>query len=393
MQYVSTVTLLDNLTPGQADKKSFALAKKKMLAELELNGGAAVTINGREFTKNDIVNFFDNLQQADNLAYHIIVANDAVLLCFLEQNFLNNGDRFSNNESYADPGFIDWISPYFFTSFTSFAEECLVGEEVVERLHSTDPLFVKYSATTTWQKNDDGWATLLANAIIMNSYYLEEAWKKIEDIVRQQLEYLKEFHQAKGLVGKNLIEPLIDFRYVTMLQRLPAERFRYLRDEYAYMMMQCAVHIFNTVNRYDAETIIDNALQLVVSYDVKESILAKQSEMHHLVNKKPAGRGGGSWGLRGVGFLLFMIFKIATCNSYSGHSDYNFENAPVIFSSPYDTTAHSQTPQLDSLIYQVQQGRTFDTIPATLPAAQPSKQSPALDSILRKLRQQNSKSP
>lgn len=153
MQYISPVALLETLTPGQADKKGFSLAKKKMLAELELNGGSVVTISGREFTRNDIIVFFDNLQHTDNLSYHIIVANDAVLLRFLEYNFLENRDRFSNNELYSDAGFIEWISPYFFTSFTSFAEECLVGREAYQTAApSTDPLFVSYSEQPKPQK-------------------------------------------------------------------------------------------------------------------------------------------------------------------------------------------------------------------------------------------------
>jgi len=296
MQYISPFALLQTLTPGQADKQSLALAKKKMLAELELNGGAVVTINGNEFTKNDIVNFFDNLQQTGNLSFHIIVANDAVLLRFLEQHFLNNGDRFSNNELYADAGFIEWVSPYFFKSFTRFAEKCLPG------------------------KDDSGWVALFSNPVLMNSLYTEQAWQIIENIVRKDLANLYSFLKSKGSRGIHSIKKLIDSRYTLMLQQLPVSRFTDLRNEYGAVMMHCSIPIFNGGNKAGAMETIENAWRLAVTRELKDHIQAKQAEMDHILRThREAGKAGGwltvptTW--RVVIIVIIIVLKFATCAS------------------------------------------------------------------------------
>ncbi len=61
-----------------------------MLAELELNDGNSILVNGKEVSKNDIIRFFDDLQQSTDLSYHVAVYRDKVLLKFLEYSILEN---------------------------------------------------------------------------------------------------------------------------------------------------------------------------------------------------------------------------------------------------------------------------------------------------------------
>lgn len=318
MQYISPVPLLETLNGEQPDKKSISLARKKMLAELELNGGS-VDINGGELSKNDIINLFDELQQGDNLSYHFAVANDAVLLRLLEYNIIEKGDRFNDNELYDGPQFIEWISPYFFNSFSIFARECLLGSQVSIKISTpADPLVNPYANDSPIpQKNDGGWSALFSNPILMTGWHWEEARQGIEAIVKKDMENLYAFHQNKGPAGNRLIEPLINAPYITMLQQLPAKSFTQLRDEYAYITMQCAIHIFNKINRDKGAAIIENAWVLAVSSNVKDGIQATQAHMDNL--KRGSGSGGGgnngnAWVIRAVVIGLLIIFRFATCH-------------------------------------------------------------------------------
>jgi hypothetical protein len=295
MQYISPVSLLETLTPGQADKKSFALAKKKLLAELELNGGTSVTVNGREFTKNDILVYFDNLQEEDDLAYHMMIAGNPVLLRFLEHNTLELGDKFDRAELHNNPPFIEWVSPYFFHSFTSFAKECFAG------------------------RNDSGWVALSSNPVLMNKWYMEEAWNLVDEIVRDDLAAINDFLEKQGSASINFIKTITGAGYTLMLQQLPVSRFTGLRDEYAYTMMQCSIHIFNKMSKKEAAEIIGNAWRVAVSRNIMEAIQTKQAEMDQVVSGQHNAGKAGSWmnsstGLRVIIFVVFIILKFIACN-------------------------------------------------------------------------------
>ena len=156
MQYISPLHFLELSAAGSTiDKKDLLLAKKKLLAELELNDGKGVEINGKELFTNDIVRFFDDLQQAPDLSRHLAIYRDPILLRIMEHNLLERKDRIASNPLYGDEAFINWISPYYAHSFMAFADECLL-----------------YSM-------DDSWTTLLGNPFLMNNYDQEAVWHNI----------------------------------------------------------------------------------------------------------------------------------------------------------------------------------------------------------------------
>jgi len=315
MQYISPLALLEAPTAGQVAKKDILLAKKKMFAELELSGGNTVIIRGRELTKNDIIIFFDNLQQDDNLQFHVIVANDFVLRRFLEDNVLRRRQKFNADDIYHDPQFIEWISPYFFTSFRSFAEECLL------------------------KRKDDEWATLLAVPMLMNVYYTEEAWKGIEKNIISDLEDLYAFRKSKGDEGWEVIETIVNFRYISMLKLLPQGRFSMLLDEYALITMHCSVYVFNKINRSRGITMVENALVIVLSAHYRKLIVDKRTEMEtidRVANKKRGRRLSG----RKFGLLIFYVCIVAGSAIYNAsnddNKDYNLTPANTIDSLQND---------------------------------------------------------
>jgi hypothetical protein len=364
MQYVSPFSLTETLDEEQFDKKSLSLAKKKMLAELELNGGDSIVINGRELTKNDIVIFFDSLQQTDNLVYHVLVAKDPVLRRFLEHNILENGDRFAKVEIYKDAFFIEWVGPYYFMSFTSFGNECISG------------------------LNDDAWETMFSNPVLMNSYYQEQAWDFFEKELMVDLNRLQSAGDNGQAVDENLISLLCDFHYVKMMRKLPEDRFGSLWDRYAFAIMNASVRVFNIGARNMALVYLDNARLLASSYDLKESIAKKQAEMDRIVSRGSRREGGGdrNWGFRGIAFILLIVFRIATCSlNSSTDNNYNY-NVPVyVDGQRFDTSQ-----PFDSFVKRVERMRALDSQHEPPPPQEELPDSSAKRKAIKKARVRNS---
>ena len=326
MQYISPVSLLETLNIQQLDKKGISLAKKKMLAELDLNGGEAVVINGKELTKNDIIGFFDNLQQTDNLAYHLTIARDPVLLNFLELGILEKGTWFKKDPVYNDPAFKIWISPYFFTSFGSFAEGCINNH------------------------NDDEWKTLLRNPQLMDAYYTAKAWDIIEMAIRRDLEDLNHIIKISEFPNwyaeeRGNIAMLTGAAYVSMLKCLPKERFAFLTDNYAHAIMRCSVIIFNKINTEKGAGMIRNALLLAAPGNMKKTIEYKQGEMLHVMWREKKDKEDSKiskWGFGAAAvFIIFMFIRGVTGQ---GGDDIDNNNMPAYFT---DTAAAKE--QVDSL--------------------------------------------
>lgn len=350
MQYISPIALLKEVSPGEVDNKNLTIAKKKLLAELDLSGGASIIINNRELFKNDIINFFDSLQQHENINYHIIVANDAVLLRFLEHNVIENGNRFTNTELYRNEQFINWVSGYYCTSFCIVAANCLT------------------------YIYDDEWLALMANPLLMNATDLEEAWGEVETEVRQSLERLREFFNSKSVEGKKGIDLLVGFRYISMLQRLPAQRFTILRDEYAYMVMQCSIEIFNKVNKDEGLIIVENGLILAASENIRRQIGEKMSEMQSINSRR---KKRSSWSGRGLGILIFIIIRIIWYSaSSSGNSDYNFQNTIPVYNYKNDTGLQRLLDTARVEIDSAQEKHHFDSLVRSLKKMKPGPSNP-----------------
>jgi hypothetical protein len=316
--YISPLGMLDTNGKTSFDKKDFLLAKKKMLAELELSGETTVNINGKELSKNDIVIFFDQLQQTENLAYHQAVAEDKVLLHFLEGVTKSPTENLTNNQLYWDPRFIDWISPYFYTSYCNVSKDCFKT------------------------LNTQGWAKLMSYTILMNLRYREKTWMFIEGFTEQNIEQLKELHESgksKNPDSGNLflIETLCDYRLVNMMVQLPEERFASQRDEYAFSMMQVLIDVFNTCDKTYAMEALKNAEILAHSGYMQQQLLAKYNEMQGISreeHKPSSGTGKNSeWGVvRLLFFALFILIKLATCDDYGSKKSYDFSSQIPVYS-------------------------------------------------------------
>jgi hypothetical protein len=337
MLYLSPSSLLGEVIPQPFDKKAIQLARKKLLAELELNEGNDLQIRGRSYGKNDIINYFEDLLQDNVLQYHAAISQDKVLLVFLEAADIQPGERFAKNPLYTDPFFIRWISAWFTGSFRRLTLECF-----------------KSSGDLTL-------TTLFSNPYLMTPADQELVWIDVAKVIRDNIALLNRFQSQRQQRGRHWIvrnsvrhtirisavSGLMDGDYLRMIELLPESRFSELRNRYAFVIMQAAIFIFNTrsYKRDLAEKWIVNAESLAVSSELKNQIRDKLLEFKRIRKRSiPVP----------VRFIIIAIvvgsnlFRMCgTENSTSHHPLVPSYKLPVI--TP-DTTKGAMSPARDSLL-------------------------------------------
>lgn len=305
MQYLSPSSLSGEPIVTALDKKAIQLERKKLFAELELSGETTIEMNGRSFTKNDIIQYYEDLLKEDGLKYHSAVAEDPVLRVFLETSYIGRKEKFLDNPVYADEQFIAWISPYFCHAFITYMNACF-----------PDP-------------DEDGLTALLKNRLLMTPADTEKGWQVVMNIVMGSISSLEEYYKATGIAKLSKVKDLMEFRYVRLIQLLPNARFGPVKDKYAFSILQAGVYTFNK-NRQTGNyvsTWLENAQLLAASVDVKAQIGKKREELEAVLVPQEGGpvAGGGAaapaetspWAI--VKFIIFVVLllaRLATCRHW-----------------------------------------------------------------------------
>lgn len=297
MQYLSPSSLSGEPIVTPLDKKAIQLERKKLFAELELSGETTLEMNGRSFNKNDIIQYYDDLLKEDGLKYHSVVAEDPVLLVFLETAWIGRKEKFLDNPAYAEEQFINWISPYFCHAFITYMDACFL-----------DP-------------DEDGLTALLKNKLLMTPADTEKSWEAVMKIVMGSIATLVEYYKASGGVKLSQVKDLMEFRYTRLIQLLPAARFSAVKDKYAFCILQAGIYTFNR-NRQTASYVsnwLENAQLLAASEDVKEQIGKKRQELEAVLTPQEresvTTSGSNPWAvIKFVLFLVLLLIRLATCH-------------------------------------------------------------------------------
>jgi hypothetical protein len=117
MHYLNPVSLLGTAFQAPLDPRLIQRERKKLLAELELGDGETLNLNGSSFTKNQLLEYFGELEQERIVKYHLAISEDPTLLQFLQTGTIQKDASFKEAVIYTDPGFIEWLSPYFHSTF------------------------------------------------------------------------------------------------------------------------------------------------------------------------------------------------------------------------------------------------------------------------------------
>ncbi|WP_205514070.1 hypothetical protein [Longitalea arenae] len=324
MQYMSPFAYFGETLPAPLDKKAIQLARKKLFAELELSGEMTIELQGKQLSRNDIIQYFDTLLKEDVLSYHSAIGADAVLLNFLEQAIIGPKEMFLDNPLYEDERFIQWVSPYFCHSFLAFMTNCFLVEP-----------------------DEDGLVSLLANKHFMTAADARKAWDAVVRILMDDIATLDQYHQqAKNNKAASLapIEYLMEFRYIRLIQLLPEDRFASISDSYAHSMLLACIDTFNNNNdhRDTVRTWLENAELLAVSAEIKAGIHERLSELDAMDAPAPAKKSESS-PLKFIIIAVILVIRLATCKT---NSSTTYNHTPVVFPQ---TTPWNQQRVLDSL--------------------------------------------
>ncbi len=323
MQYLSPFALFTDNTQDPPDKKAVLLAKKRLFAELELSGNDSIEIGAVPFTKNDIIAWFEELQNDRFFDYHRAIARDKILRSFLENLSIGPGDRFQEDPLYESDDFIRWLSPYFLNAFLFFTD-------------------------TSFRKVDlEGMAALLANKLLMTETDAERGWAAIEKMLANNIATMEYYEEQckkdkRTRIPIDKITDLLNYRYINLILLLPENRFSGARNKYAFLTMQVCIEIFNrdTTNREYAKITIENAVLLAVSEQGCSEIAAKAEEMRKITKKRT-----GRYAI----WIVVILVSLLRAFSDTDNSNDIIKNAPVYILPSKDSTAHSRNPKTDSL--------------------------------------------
>ncbi|HVU57429.1 MAG TPA: hypothetical protein VHD83_20340 [Puia sp.] len=337
MRYLSPFSLPDSPSTHPLDKKALMFQRRKLLAELELNADGLLYIKNRPFSKSDILDYFETLQDESVLLYHGEVGKDKILVAFLEEGQLPEGAVFAQADLYDDIQFLQWISPYFYIAFTGYVKECL--QKIDER----------------------GLQTLLQNRLLLTDYDRERAWIQIGQLLENNVSLLDHYHErgAQSAAGLSIsgISPFVTEPYIGMILMLPKDPFAGVRDRYAFALMQVSIHIFNKLkgSRDMAQEWIENARLLAVSEAVAAGVDDKIREMRKFRKKSNARN------IRFAVVLGIIVFKLlANQNWGSSNNTPSFTRFDYI--NGKDTITIHDIKQLDSVLHKRQSPDSIQTL-------------------------------
>jgi len=268
MHYLGPALLFGTNFQLPFDSRTLQRERKKLLAELELTGGDTVELNGRKFTKNELIDYFEELQQENIAAWHLAIAEDPVLLRFLQDAAINAGGLFREAGIYDEPDFITWISPYFRAAFTSMVTTCF---------EHTDAVSMR---------------SILDNRLLLTVDDKEQSWLFIGGILEKNIA-LFDHYKGRGqktspaMMSITQISAFVGHGYIEVIKQLPDSQFARLKDSYAFSMQHPAIAVFNRDHRNRSISVIwvEEALSLAVSANTKGAIKAKLDELNGLLKK------------------------------------------------------------------------------------------------------------
>ncbi len=224
MRYVSPFALLGIDGTSQAvDRTVLQQTRKRLLAEFELAGNAAtVNINGKEFTKSELLALLDGLQDAEILGFHQTIHGNTALLKFLLHDQLPQGGSLGASPGHGDKKFISFLSPYFQFSYEQVLDVAFRKRDVRQlRNLNNMPLLVETSAEESCFRPV--------------RRELQKIMSDIDTAVQGRWPYRFEPREVELMANTTLVQ---------CIDELPA-RMQALRDEYASHLLDLALYVWN----------------------------------------------------------------------------------------------------------------------------------------------------
>lgn len=315
MRYISPFEALGIEIDGNLNKENLNLAKKRLLAELDLSDAPTILRGSVEMTKNDIITQFDKLAAVKNWDFHRLIAADKALLGFIENRDWKGQKHLLKEPKYNDAAFIDFVSPYFAESYKLLIIKHLSNRSIKNLaavLEITPRLL-------TENDHDDAWFSV-------ESFL--DGWKdNLNDIAEN-------VRNGQQYGDKELI-PYQAKQFIQCLNLLPDD-FMWFRDDYATSLFNLSAYSWNKEQHYRAIDIVKNARLLNISDETAAMLDARIAWFEEQIGRANASnssdssdssdsskRWSGATTFRVLLFVIFVFVRLATCEYSSSKSNSN----------------------------------------------------------------------
>ncbi len=314
-------------------KEELAIARLKLVSDINTSATGSVEYNGNQYTKADINTLFDGFDNMTTKPYHEAIHDDRALSAFLSKSYLEANTVFGNNELYKESGFVDYISLYYSSAYVSCFKQNFEKQDsdVLKNLMWIQP---------TMQTDEDAATTKT----------------QVEAILAKQKEKLETFCNALESTNTYSDSDILAYHHPKLMQCYNALTDDYVgsRDEYAHSLYTLANLRWNQDRKYSANTIMEDAASLKTSPEVTQMIAEKRTVFQQFkqtqdeasapdYNNTESGGGTSLWQyfLYAVVIirLLLTLSKCANNNNSYGSRNYT---PPNYSSSEYSSTYGSR---------------------------------------------------
>jgi hypothetical protein len=218
-QYISPFRNLGLDLSQEVDKNALNLAKKRLLAELDLSRTATIIWGGKEMTKNDVIQLFDTFGSVDSLDFHRQIATNKGLLAFLEKQILTTKNEFVDDLAFFPAQFKAFVHPYLAHSCVEYLTACFKNAQ---------------------SANVHIFPMQLLNQLSHND--LERVWQAVENFLKQQrtqADTLTKRIRSRDRVKIGETQAFRSPQFVACLNWLP-DRFHEFRTGYVASLFHLA---------------------------------------------------------------------------------------------------------------------------------------------------------
>jgi hypothetical protein len=294
MPYSSPFTTLGVEDIGHiSDKNALNLAKKKLLAEIDLSNTQTILRGKREMTKDDVLKAFDTIGSINNWQYHRAIANDKVLLNFLENYKLEKDQQFMDMDIYDKDDFIEFISPYFSEAY----EKTLV-----------------YALDHRQPKRLEN--LIYGNSFLGTDMDLEMIWTRTEQKIQDKISVIDDIADQIERGAQFPDAELLDYtskQMIECLNKLPSGQFDWIRDNYGIALYNLSANMWNKRDYYRANDIALNASLLALSPEernlIEERIAFFKTELSRLNSSTAEETSDASYG-RYIFWAIFIFLQV-----------------------------------------------------------------------------------
>ncbi len=288
--------------------------RKKLLAEFNLSNQPTIDINGKAYSKDEVIKTIDVLMGDSNIALHTFIYSNKKLLDFLEND--------------ASP-----IIPFEI-------KQIVVPEEIKPKLSPILFERIAFNLKKAFQKRNFN----NARNLIIDSPDLQETEKgKLEEEISKNILNIKDHIRSVRVNGcKNIVRELDYLRedaLALLLNKLP--------DEFIYTVNALVGEIINVMVEYDKIKGCDRSFLYRLSTDLCkikcDDALMQLIKKNHAVFKQGyesnSGQGESGFGaLKAVGLIISLVLLMARLFSgNSSHSNSDFlSNSDTFIASGYE---------------------------------------------------------